>query len=223
MPTPFVPKDRQRWMCPSKDRAPSHVETHRPYSCLRLAQVRVCPAFVQLLSFSDWASLDALPDGGEAGTHLRSAGKGAGVWARQREDTASRTAAGCCLTPLGQRTWRRLAFELIGSSHPCCFLTGSVTGTWSIWRSPAFNCPLSTHWDGTRCSSHTIRQMSDRTDGCHKAVSVPVTSGWQAGAPAPGWVLAGTAKPGSSQPKGQSGRPRASSDTLFKGQVAPKH
>lgn len=41
------------------------------------------------------------------------------------------------------------------------FLTGSVAETWSIWRRPAFNCPLSTHWDGTCCSSHTIRQMSD--------------------------------------------------------------
>ena len=42
--------------------------------------------------------------------------------------------------PLGSSSSPVLAF----------FLTGSITETWSIWRRPAFNCPLSTHWDGTR-------------------------------------------------------------------------
>lgn len=60
---------------------------------------------------------------------------------------------------------------------PSLFLTGSVTETWSIWRRPAFKWPLSTRWDGTCCSPHTSRQMSDCTDGCHKAASVPGASG----------------------------------------------
>lgn len=54
-----------------------------------------------------------------------------------------------------------LTVGLLGFSQPCLFLPGSITETWSIWRRPAFNCPLSTHCDSARHSSHTIRQMSD--------------------------------------------------------------
>lgn len=32
MPAPSLPKESQPWMCPSKDRAPSHVEMHTLYS-----------------------------------------------------------------------------------------------------------------------------------------------------------------------------------------------
>lgn len=98
------------------------------------------------------------------------------------------------LTQWGQRTWRSHSSGLIKFSRLCFFLVGSVAEPRSIWRRPAFNCPLSTHWDGSRRSSHTIRQMSDRTDGCPKAVTVPGTSGTgrQEGVGThTGWVLAG--------------------------------
>ena len=104
---------------------------------------------------------------------VRSAG-----WDRSvQEGTAPRPPACCCLTQPGRKTWKSRTFGLIKSSCPCFFLAVSITESWSIWRRPAFNCSSSTHWDGTGSSSHTIRQTSNRTDGCPRAVTVPVTSG----------------------------------------------
>ena len=104
---------------------------------------------------------------------VRSAG-----WDRSvQEGTAPRPPARCCLTQPGRKTWKSHTFGLIKPSCPCFFLAVSISESWSIWRRPAFNCPLSTHCDGTGGSSHTIRQTSDGTDGCPRAVTVPVTSG----------------------------------------------
>lgn len=115
---------------------------------------------------------------------LPSAGDGASSWARQAgtsahgQDAASRTLACRGLPQLGPtENLERSPLGALQGLRSLLFLTGSGSESGSIWRRPACNCPLSTHWDGTRCSSHTIRQMSDCTDGWHKAVRVPGASG----------------------------------------------
>lgn len=56
------------------------------------------------------------------------------------------------------------------------FLMGSIRDL-ELMEEAGIKLPIIFSWGWPCCSSHTIRQMSDWTDGCHKTVSVPGTSG----------------------------------------------